>query len=63
MKTLSLEIFEMPKLLSNLLSLVPNSVTTIFGFAPTGRHETIRITEGDGELIYTLSAMNVKYML
>ena len=32
---------------------MPNSVTTIFGFSPTGRHETIRITEGDSELIYT----------
>ena len=34
------------------ISLVPNSVTTIFGFSPTGRHETIRITDGDSELIY-----------
>ena len=32
---------------------MPNSVTTIFGFWPTGHHETIRITEGDSELIYT----------
>ena len=39
------------------LSLVPNSVTTIFGFSPTGRHETSRITEGDRELIYNLSAI------
>ena len=36
--------------------LMPNSVTTIFGFSPTGRHETIRITEGDSKLIYNLSS-------
>ena len=33
-------------------TLVPNSVTTLFGFSPTGRHETIRITEGDSGLVY-----------
>ena len=32
-------------------TLVPNSVT-FFGFSPTGRHETIRIKEGDSELSY-----------
>ena len=35
---------------------MPNSVTTIYEFSPTGRHETIRITEGDSELIYNLSS-------
>ena len=35
---------------------MPNSVTTIYEFSPTGRHETIQITEGDSELIYNLSS-------
>ena len=34
------------KVLRDVYSPVPNSVTTIFVFSPTGRHETIRITEG-----------------
>ena len=42
------------------VSLVPNSVTTKFGFSPTGRHETIRIIEGNSELFVILSAINVK---
>ena len=37
-------------------SLVPNFVTTIFEFSFTGRHKTIRITEGDNELIYRITS-------
>ena len=36
------------------LLLLSNSVTTIFGFSPTGRHETILITEGLSDLFYRL---------
>ena len=32
-------------LLESIISLVPNSVTTIFGFSLIGRRETIRKTE------------------
>ena len=46
-----------------LYSLVPNSVTTIFGFSPTGRHETIRIKEETTNLLNILSVKNVKYMV
>ena len=46
-----------------IISLVPNSVTTIFGFSPTGRRETTRITQDESNSFKIFSFVNVKYVL